>query len=430
MANGGAVRFVSPTIKRRNEAARRRARPGEGNALTTTTAHRAGAGLIILICFFIAALEGYDIQAFGVAAPKLVPQLGLNPGQQGWAASAAMVGLVIGAMAGGWLADRIGRKPVLLVSVVAFGIFSIATAMSFDYQTLLLARLATGLGFGGAMPNLIAIATEISPPHRRAATVTTMFCGMPAGGAAVALLTRFGGDALDWHTIFYLGGALPLLLAPVIFLLLPETRPQPQAGADRRLLQALFGGGRAVATLLLWLVFVLTLVVLYLMLNWLPTLVIAKGLTAADGSAASLSFNLTSIAGALILGFVVDRAGFRWPLILTYGVLAATMFVLASATGLTPVLVLSGLAGFMVLGAQYSLYAVAPMLYPPQVRASGAGAAVAVGRLGSIVGPLVAGELRQAGYSAGQVFGVMTPVVLCAGLAALALSYVARPHTD
>src|SRR5205085_8782266 len=109
---------------------------------------------------------------------------------------------------------------------------------------------------------------------------------------------------------------LPLLLAPIVFFLLPETRPQPQAGADRGLLQALFGGGRAVATLLLWLVFVLTLVVLYLMLNWLPTLVIAKGLTAADGSAASLSFNLTSIAGALILGFIVDRAGFRWPLVL------------------------------------------------------------------------------------------------------------------
>jgi AAHS family 3-hydroxyphenylpropionic acid transporter len=271
-----------------------------------------------------------------------------------------MIGLVIGAMAGGWLADRIGRKPVLLVSVVAFGVFSIGTAMSFDYQTLLIARLATGLGFGGAMPNLIAIATEISSPSKRAATVTTMFCGMPAGGAAVALITRFAGEALDWHTIFYIGGVLPLLLAPIVFFLLPETRPQPQAGADRGLLRALFGGGRAVATLLLWLVFVLTLVVLYLMLNWLPTLVIAKGLTAADGSAASLSFNLTSIAGALILGFIVDRAGFRWPLVLTYAALAATMFVLASATGLSPILVLAGLAGFLVLGAQYSLYAVAP----------------------------------------------------------------------
>lgn len=391
---------------------------------------RVGPGLIVLICFLIAALEGYDIQAFGVAAPKLVPQLGLDSGQQGWAASAAMIGLVIGALVGGWTADRVGRKPVLLVSVVTFGLFSVATALSPDYPMLLLARLATGLGFGGALPNLIAIATEISPPKRRVATVTTMFCGMPAGGAAVALLARFAGDGLDWRTIFMIGGVLPLVLAPVVFFLLPETRPKPEAGSDRRLMPALFGGGRAVGTLLLWLVFMLTLVVLYLMLNWLPTLVIAKGLTPADGSAASLSFNLTSIGGALLLGFVVDRAGFRWPLVLTYAALAATMFALASADGIAPVLLLAGAAGFLVLGAQYSLYAVAPILYPPQVRASGAGAAVAVGRLGSIAGPLLAGQLRQEGYSAGQVFGAMTPVVLAAGAAVLALSFLSRPHQD
>ncbi len=391
---------------------------------------RAGTRWIILICFLIAAVEGYDIQAFGVAAPRLVAELGLSAGQQGWAASAAMFGLVAGAFFGGWIADRVGRKPVLVVSVAVFGVFSIATAMSQDYQTLLLARLATGLGFGGALPNLIAIATEISPPQRRAATITAMFCGMPAGGAAVALLARFAGDAIDWRTIFLIGGIAPLLLTPVVFFLLPETRPQPVAGADQRLLPALFGGGRAVGTLLLWLVFMLTLVVLYLMLNWLPTLVIAKGLTPADGAAASLSFNLTGIAGALLLGFAVDRAGFRWPLTLTYAALAAIMFVMASAMGLAPLMILSGAAGFLVLGAQYSLYAVAPALYPPQVRASGAGAAIAVGRLGSIAGPLIAGELRQAGYTAGQVFGAMTPVVLAAGVAAFALSWFARPPVE
>lgn len=391
---------------------------------------RAGAGLTVFLCFLIAALEGYDIQAFGVAAPKFAPELGLSPGQLGWAGSAAMIGLVIGALAGGRIADAVGRKPVLLVSTAAFGVFSIATALSQDFETLLLARLVTGLGFGGAMPNLIAIATEISPHARRAATVTTIFCGMPAGGAAVALIARASGPALEWQTIFWIGGLLPLAIAPVVFFLLPETRPEPRAGADRRLLPALFAGGRARGTLLLWLVFMLTLVVLYLMLNWLPTLVVAKGLTEADGSAASLAFNLTSIAGALLLGFIVDRAGFRWPLTLAYAALAATMLALASATGVAAVLLLSGLAGFLVLGAQYALYALAPALYPPQVRASGAGAAVAVGRFGSIAGPLVAGELRQAGYSAGEVLAAMTPVVLAATAAVFALSFLARPHED
>src|SRR5690606_28320863 len=212
--------------------------------------------------------------------------------------------------------------------------------------------------------------------------------------------------------------------------LLPETRPAPREGADRSTWRGLFGESRAASTLLLWAVFAMTLLVLYLMLNWLPTLVVAKGLTAEDGSAAALSFNLVSIAGALLLGFVVDRAGYRWPVTLTFLLLALTMGALAAAGTLSPVLALSGLAGFLLLGAQYALYAVIPSLYPAQVRAAGTGAAVAIGRLGSIAGPLVAGELRAAGYSAGQVFGLMIPVVLAAAAGVLVLSWLARPHEN
>jgi AAHS family 3-hydroxyphenylpropionic acid transporter len=257
-----------------------------------------------------------------------------------------------------------------------------------------------------------------------------MFCGMPAGGAAVALAARLAGEGFDWRTLFLIGGVLPLAITPVVHFLLPETRVEAAKDADRRVLQTLFGQRRAAGSLLLWSGFVLTLMVTYLMLNWLPTLVIAKGLTAADGAAASFSFNLTSIAGALLLGLVIDKVGYRWPLTLAYAALAAVMYALGPAAGLAPVLVLSGAAGFLVLGAQYALYAVAPVLYPPHMRGTGAGAAVAVGRLGSIIGPLVAGELRQAGASAGQVFGVMTPVVLAAGAAVLALSFLARSYED
>lgn len=396
--------------------------------VSSEATRRASPALVVAICFAVAALEGYDIQAFGVAAPKIVAELALDAGQMGWAASVAMLGLVIGAFAGGWLADRIGRKPVLLVSTAMFGVFSAVTALSPNYDALILARLATGLGFGGAMPNLIAIATEISPPKRRAAAVTTMFCGMPAGGSAVALIAGMAGEALDWRAIFYLGGLLPLLLAPVIYFVLPETRPQHDPAADKRATFALFGEGRAPASVMLWLVVMLTLAVLYLMLNWLPTLVVAKGLTAADGAMASLSFNLTSIVGALFVGFLVDRVGFRWPLTATYLLLAAGMLALAAAQGRAPILILAGVTGFMVLGAQYALYALAPMLYPPQVRAFGAGSAVAVGRFGSIAGPLVAGQFRQAGLGPGEVFAAMTPAVLLAAAAVFALSFLAKPH--
>ncbi|WP_374473030.1 MFS transporter [Phenylobacterium sp.] len=390
------------------------------------SARTARPKLVVAVCFLIAALEGYDIQAFGVAAPRLAPELGLNAGQVGWAASAAMIGLVLGAFAGGWAADRTGRRPILLGSTACFGLFSIATAYAPDYGFLLLARFLTGLGFGGAMPNLIAIAAEISRPERRAATTSAMFCGMPAGGAAVALLTQLGGEAVDWRAIFLLGGALPLLIAPVIAFLLPETRPQRAPGADRRLLPALFGEGRAVPTLLLWAVNMLTLLVLYLMLNWLPTLVVAKGHGPGEGASAALAFNLVGVAGALLLGQAVDRAGFRWTLVAAYVALAGAMAALEFAAGAPEILLFSALAGFMVLGAQYALYALAPTLYAAEVRAAGAGAAVGVGRFGSIIGPLLAGELRQAGWSAGQVLGAMLPVALAAAVAVFVLTSLTR----
>lgn len=395
-------------------------------AKAATTRTGAGAGLVVFICFLIAAVEGYDIQAFGIAAPRLVPELGLSPGQQGWAASVAMIGLVIGAFVGGWLADRFGRKPVLLGSVALFGLFSLATAACQTYDALLWARFATGLGFGGAMPNLIAVAMEISRPERRTATVTAMFCGMPVGGASSALIARLAGDGLEWRMIFVAGGIVPLLLLPLILFVLPETRPEPDPTADRHVGRALFGGGRAVPTLLVWAAFMLTLVVLYLALNWLPTLVVDKGHPPSEGFAAAMSFNIAGIIGSLVMGAISDRFGWRWPLGLSYLGLSLAMAGLAAATAPPAIHALSAAAGFLVMGAQFSLYAVAPMLYPPAFRAAGAGAAVGVGRLGSIAGPLIAGELRGAGASPGEVFFSVAPVAFAAAVILVALGRTTR----
>src|SRR6185437_2374223 len=205
----------------------------------------------IVMCFLAAILEGYDIQAFGIAAPKLVAALGLSPAEQGWAASAAMIGLAIGALIGGKLADSIGRKPVLLMSVALFGVGALWTATSGSYPALLPARFATGLGFGGAYPVLIAIAAEVSPPSRRSAVTCALFCGMPTGGSMVSLLANIAGEQLDWRTIFIVGGAMPLAILPLLWFFLGETRPTHEDSADVKLLPALFGDGRGIATVLL-----------------------------------------------------------------------------------------------------------------------------------------------------------------------------------
>lgn len=384
---------------------------------------------IIAICTLIALLEGYDVQAFGVAAPRLVVELALTASQQGWAGSAAMIGLIVGGFLGGWTADRIGRRPVLSISVAMFGFFSVFTAFSGSFETLLLARLATGLGFGGAMPNLIAIASEISAIERRALNVTVVFCGLPAGAALVAMVARLYGPNFDWRSLFVVGGMLPLPLVPTVLYFLPETRPVSTETVDRNVVRALFGESRALKTLLVWSIFMLTLLVVYLMLNWLPTLVIAKGLRPEDGSSAAMIFNLMSIVGAVALAPLVSRFGFRWPLTLAYCVLAAVMMLLAAIEVPWMVLALSGFAGVLVVGPQCTLYALISTIYAQDMRGLGAGAAVGIGRFGSIAGPLVAGELRQAGWSAGKVFLVVAPLALIAAAAVFFLGMLTEQKT-
>jgi MFS transporter, AAHS family, 3-hydroxyphenylpropionic acid transporter len=218
------------------------------------------------------------------------------------------------------------------------------------------------------------------------------------------------------------------LILPILHLALPETRPAPSPGADRRLLHALFGGGRAVATTLLWLVFVLTLLVLFLMLNWLPSLVVAKGFTQADGSTAAFAFNLTAAAGAVAMGMLADRTGYRVLLTLAYVALGAALWGMSRTAGLPAVIALSAVIGMLVVGAQFTLLALTPSFYAPEVRAAGTGAAVAMGRIGSILGPLLAGELRGRGFSADQVFTVLAPVALVAAVGVLVVTTIGRPH--
>jgi AAHS family 3-hydroxyphenylpropionic acid transporter len=397
-----------------------------------TIERERAAGLVIALCFAVAIPEGYDLQAIGVAAPRMIPALHLAKAQTGWVFSASLFGLIVGAMIGGWLADRVGRKPVLVGSVTAFGIFSLGTILARDFDSLFLWRLTTGLGLGGAMPNLIAMAREVSSPGRRAVTSSMMFAAMPVGGAGAALYARYG--AHGWGDIFVIGGVIPLFLAALVAWRLPETRrPRMESDAatlDRNTLAALFGGDRASATLALWLAFVLTNIVVYLLLNWLPTLAAAKGLGPMSALFTSVGFNFGGIAGALLLALAVDRMGPRWPMAAGYGGLVAVMLALAYAHGFALIVALSAASGFLVLGVQYVLYGMTPIYYAAETRGATAGAAVGVGRVGSILGPLVGGGLLSAGASASGVALAMAPVALGAGMVVLLLTVIGRAHPD
>jgi len=166
-----------------------------------TTGRTMSSGAVLALCFVVALLEGVDGQSMGAIAPSLAAEYGLDPWQVGLALSASLVGLLIGAAVGGVLADRVGRKRVLIASVVLLGVFSLATTIAPDLTSLLLIRFLTGLGMGGAFPTLIAMAGEAVSPDRRSTAISLMCCGIPLGGAvAGALVTATIGE-YGWRPV-------------------------------------------------------------------------------------------------------------------------------------------------------------------------------------------------------------------------------------
>jgi AAHS family 3-hydroxyphenylpropionic acid transporter len=379
-----------------------------------------------LVCLLAAMIEGFDIQSMGVAAPRMLPALHLTPGQAGWAFSASLIGLMAGAGCGGVIADRIGRRPVLTASVAAFGVFSLLTALATGFAPLLAVRVLTGLGLGGAMPMLIALASERASPARKATMVALIAGGMPLGGAVAGFVARTPMALEDWRTIFLVGGLAPLVIAPLLYWVLPAGRPDRtdhQAGDAR---QALFGRGRWTITACLWISYALAALTLHLLLNWLPTLLVARGLPPAFAFLVLALFNLGGATGGLVFGLIVDRCGPRWPLLAGFAGLALALVLLAGAGEGATITLLAFTAGFLLLGGQFTLYGLAPLYYPAAVRATGVGAAIAAGRVGSILGPLAAAQLIGGGASGAAVVGALVPVVIVAGAVAVGLTLVGR----
>jgi AAHS family 3-hydroxyphenylpropionic acid transporter len=398
--------------------------------MTETRFARGGVGAAawtLPLCFVAALAEGYDIQSMGVAAPRLAPALGLVRDHLGPVFSASTLGLFAGALLMGRVADRFGRKWTLILSLTVFGLFSLATAFAWDLRSLLVIRVLAGLGLGGAMPNFVALAAEAVPPGRRAQIVTLLSSGMPLGGALASAYAASAG----WREIFIVGGLAPLVVSPVMALRLPESqgfleaRIEPAAGRAG-FAYALLARGRVATTLLLWAASFASLLTLYLLLNWLPTLMEAKGVSKPEASLVSMLFNIGGVMGAWALAAMLQRDRRIWAICIWYGGVAASLLFLAEASGR---LASAGAAGFMagvfVSAVPLSLYGLAPGHYPLLARATGVGAMMAVGRLGAVIGPLLAADLLAAGLGADGVLLAMLPLALIAGAASVAV--VRRP---
>jgi AAHS family 3-hydroxyphenylpropionic acid transporter len=398
--------------------------------------HVGHAATTIVCCLLAVFCEGIDLQAAGVAAGGIIPEFKPSPDQIGTFFSASTFGLFVGALIGGRLSDSIGRKRVVVTSIALFGLFSLLTPLARDMQTLVWARLFTGLGLGGALPNLIALVNESSAPNRRNANVALAYSGAPFGGALASLISMALAPS-HWRWIFVAGGVAPLFMAPIMLAKLRESPAFARMHDDladgkrrQNSLIAIFAAGRAMPTLLLWISFFLGLLMLYLLLSWLPTLLVGNGLTKPQAAAAQIAFNIGGGLAALLMGKLLEGRLRRAAVLTTFVALPLLILLLSRAPPLFNLTVLIVFAlGCAVIAAQAFLYAVAPACYPTSMRGLGVGAAVAVGRIGSIAGPKLAGLLKAAGHSYSQLLTDLLPIVVLGSITAIALAWYTQRAT-
>lgn len=383
------------------------------------------AKITLLLCFAIAIFEGFDLQSMGVAAPRMRAEFMLDNAQMAWAFSAAILGTLPGAILGGRFADIVGRKKILIFSILLFGIMSLLTAYAANFSLLLLIRFCTGLGMGGALPMMITLASEAVPDQHKGTAVSVMYSGIPFGGLLTSVVAMsLAGDA-EWRHIFYIGGIAPILLIPLIMRFLPESNDylqrKVQAQQTTPFFEVLFAKERRMSTIQLWISFFCTLVVLYFLLNWLPLLMGAQGLSKLQANYVQMGYNVGGILGSVLMGVLLDKLRMSFVIKLIYlGILFSLCCLAISPT--VALLALSAVGcGLFIVGGQSALYGLGAMYYPTEMRGTGVGAAVAIGRIGSFAGPLMAGFLLSLGQSSTIVIGSSIPVILIAAISALLL---------
>jgi AAHS family 4-hydroxybenzoate transporter-like MFS transporter len=407
---------------------------------------------VAAICTLIQMCDGYDVGSIGWAVPSLTHAWHVAPPAFALAFLWSNLGVMAGALASGPIGDRLGRKPLLLMSIAIFGLASLASAFAPSLAVLAGLRFFTGLGIAGGFTGTTALTGDYTPQRLRATLIMVTFTGAPLGGflggQLVAWLLHLG---FAWPVIFLIGGAFPLVLLVVTALWLPESprflvaRPQLAAGQQALLAQLgitpgqsaphlvdlahgnpirmLFGEGYALQTVLLWVIFFCSLINLYLFVFWLPEILHLTGLTPPEAVFATSLHALGAIAAVLYLGFLIDRFGPERALALHFA--AGIVFIALIALVAMPYALLLAMvffAGTTTTGSQTGANATAGALYPARMRTSGIGWALGIGRLGGIAAAPLGGFLLARGLEPRHVF---LSACFFAAVAALATALLA-----
>ncbi|HHT0495974.1 TPA: MFS transporter [Raoultella planticola] len=395
--------------------------------------------LVVFLGFCVIALDGFDIAIMGFIAPTLKHEWGVTNYELGFVISAALIGLALGAILSGPLADWLGRKKIIVNSVFFFGFWTIVTAFSQNIEQMIFFRFMTGLGLGAAMPNIGTLVSEYAPESQRSFLITVIFCGFTFGAAAGGfsaswLIPRFG-----WHSLMALGGILPLLFAPLLIWLLPESVrflvvKRAPAARIRAILQRLYPGQIAdnaeftlpaqpvnanamrlvlsrhyrLGSLMLWLVYFMGLFLVYILGSWLPTLVKEVGLTVSQAAVMTAIYQAGGTVGSLFAGWLMDRINPHRALGLIYAI--GGLFTMAmgyAAASFALLCLLAFVSGACLNGANTGMNALSARYYPTEARATGSSWMHGVGRMGAILSAFAGAEMMALNLSFENVFLIL-----------------------
>jgi len=415
---------------------------------------------VFVLCGLCLIMDGFDVQSWGFVAPALFSEWGI-PSSAGTVASFTLTGVLVGSLLFSMLADKIGRRPVLIGATLYFAALTLVTSQVTSLNQLLVIRFIAGLGLGAIMPNAVALVGEFSPKRSRVTAMLVVSNGFTIGAAGAGFVATYLIPRFGWRSVFYFGGTVPLIIGLLMFVKLPEslqflTLKKQSAGDIGRWLKriapaatidagttfvvnevkqvgvpivTLFRDGRARGTLLLWTMQFMNLINLYMLSTWLPTIARGMGLTATAALMVGTTFQMGGAIGSVAIGKPIDKWGFFGVLIACFGG-AGVMIGLIGQPGLsvTMLFVVVFLAGWGIFGGQAGNNAVAATYYPTMLRSTGVGAALGVGRIGSILGPSLA-EFMRPRYSTQELFLVFAVPALLSAVAVALLRVVMKPAT-
>ncbi len=373
------------------------------------------------LCWLSVALEGFDIVALSAALPTILETkyAGIGPAEATFVTTISLVGIMIGSVAVGPVADRMGRRLALMASIALFSVFTLFVPLAPNAAVFGLLRLIAGIGLGACLPAALTMMSEVAAPERRARAATLTMTGYHIGAVLTSLLAIV--VAPNWQILFVVGGVVGLLVLPVMWVKLPETNPllSAEAPAPKVPVSDVLKPPFAVVSIATWVASFMGLLLVYGLNSWLPTIMKAAGYALGTSLTMLLLLNLGGVAGLVVAGIVGDARGIRASAILWFGGATVLLGLLSIRM---PTLVLNAavfLTGLFVFSAQVLIYAYITRVYPPQIRGTALGLAAGIGRVGSIVGPAVTGALLTAGLGYPWGFYFFCVIALLAVVAML-----------